>query len=142
MKRMIRIMSQAELEKYLDGEELVNEHKFEQNGSEGFCFFDADDIDPITAQHVLCGISEMDFMVEFYVEERTFEKMKKAYGTYHLPDTPLDQAVKIPEYSIKSYKRSDFWPFQIWRLYIRMPVHTEADGRIIIDLPPKRRKAY
>lgn len=141
MKRMIRFMSEEELSKYLDGQLLENHTKFEQNGSEGFCFFDAEDIDPITAQHVLSGISEMEFMVEFYVEERTVEKMKKAYGTYHLPGKPMFEATKLPEYSITEYNRRDFYPWQIWRLYIKMPVHTEKDGTIVVDLP-KRRKAY
>lgn len=140
MVRLLRIMSEAELTKYLEGEMLVNETKFEQNGSEGFCFFNASEIDPITAQHVLSGISEMEYMVEFYVSEETFGKMKKAEGKYHLPDTPLTKATMLPEYSIKTYNRRDFMPFQIWRLYIKFPVHTEGD-KIVVELP-KRRRAY
>lgn len=140
MVRLIRFMSEDELSKFLDGQLLENHTKFEQNGSEGFCFFRADDLDPITAQHVLSGISEMEFMVEFYVEDKIFEKMKKAEGAYHLPGKPMFEVTKLPEYSITEYNRRDFYPFQIWRLYIKFPVHCEGD-KIVIETP-KRRKAY
>lgn len=143
MVRLIRFMSEEELEKFLDGKPLENNTKFEQNGSEGFCFFKADDIDPITAQHVLAGIATLDFMVEFYVEERTVEKMTKAEGKYHLPGDPIMKTTMLPEYSIKSYNRKDFWPYQIWRLYIKMPVFDvkDEDDKIVVKVK-KNRKAF
>lgn len=136
-------MSEEELEKFLNGKPLENNTKFEQNGSEGFCFFKSDDIDPITAQHVLAGIATLDFMVEFYVEERTVEKMTKAEGKYHLPGDPIMKTTMLPEYSIKSYNRKDFWPYQIWRLYIKMPVFDVKDeGDKTVVKVKKNRKAF
>lgn len=128
MKRLIRFMSEDELSKFLEGEPLENNTKFEQNGSEGFCFFDAEEIDPITAHHVLSGIATLEFMVEFYVEETVFEKMTKAEGRYHLPGKPLTETTMLPEYSTTKYSRHDFWPYQIWRLYLQMPVFNINKG--------------
>lgn len=140
MVRLIRFMSEEELTKYLEGEELVNETEFEQNGSKGFCFFNAEEIDPITAQHILAGIATMEFMVEFMVEERTFEQMTKAKGAYHLPGKPLSEAEYLPEYSITKYNRRDFFPWQIWRLYIHTPVFnvSEEMGKTIVTPKEKR----
>lgn len=134
MKRLIRFMSQEELESLLEGDELENDTKFEQNGSEGFCFFDMDDIDPFTAQHILTGIATMDFVVEFMVKEETFKKMTKAKGRYHLPNKPMFETTDITEYSITKYNRGDFFPWQIWRLYVKAPVfavHEEMNKTII-----------
>lgn len=142
MVRLIRFMSEEELEKLLADIPLKNTTKFEQNGSEGFCFFRSDEIDPITAQHILAGIADLDFMVEFYVEERTFEKMKKANGRYHLPDTPLFESVNLPEYSITEYNRHDFWPYQIWRLYMKMPVFNVEEDKDKGTIKVKNRKAF
>lgn len=153
MVRLIRFMSEEELDKFLSGKPLKNTTKFEQNGSKGFCFFKSDDIDPITAQHVLAGIATLDYMVEFFVEERTVEKMTKAEGKYHLPGDPLFEATNLPEYSTTEYNRQDFWPYQIWRLYMKMPVFgvRKEGGKTVISLnseengdeeKPKNRHAF
>lgn len=151
MVRLIRFMSEEELTDYLKGKTLVNNTKFEQNGSEGFCFFNADEIDPVTAQHILSGIATMEFMVVFSVEERTFETMKKSKGRYHLPGKPLQETEYLPEYSTTEYNRHDFFPWQIWRLYVQIPVFgvSEEMGRTTVtvkekknDKKPKNRQAF
>lgn len=140
MVRLIRFMSEEELTDYLKGKTLVNNTKFEQNGSKGFCFFNAEEIDPITAQHILVGVATMEFMVEFMVEERTFEQMTKAQGRYHKPGKPLSEVDYLPEYSITKYNRRDFYAWQIWRLYIQTPVFgvSEEMGKTIIRPKEKR----
>lgn len=140
MVRLIRFMSEEELSSFLDGKDLINETEFKQNGSKGFCFFNADEVDPITAQHILTGISTMEFMVEFMVEERTFETMKKTQGRYHKPGKPLFESEYLPEYSITKYNRHDFYPWQIWRLYIQTPVFgvSEEMDKTVVKPEEKR----
>lgn len=142
MKRLIRFMSEEELEKYLGDKPLENNTVFEQSGSKGFCFFDADDIDPFTAQHILAGIATMDYMVEFMVEERTVERMTKGKGTYHKPHQPMFDTCKITEYSTTSYNKKDFFPWQIWRLYIKTPVYDVKEVGGDIQVKVKNRKAF
>ena len=92
-------------------------------------------------------------MVEFFVEQRTVEKMTKAEGRYHLPGDPLFEATNLPEYSTTEYNRQDFWPYQIWRLYMKMPVFgvRKEGGKTVISLnseengdeeKPKNRHAF
>lgn len=123
-RAFIRFMSEKELEKFLKGEPLVNDtkHNGRIKGSEGFCFFDVFDIDPITAHHVLTGIATLEYMVEFLVDEDLAEKiMKKTEGFYHLPATPLDEGKPLKEYCTKSYNRDDFRIYQCWHLAINYP---------------------
>jgi len=123
-RSFIRFMSQEELEKFLKGETLINTtvHDGRIKGSEGFCFFDSFDIDPITAHHVLSGIATMEYMVEFLVDEKLAERiMKKSKGFYHLPDLPLFEGKELPEYCTKSYNRKDFTIYQCWHLVINYP---------------------
>lgn len=124
MRRFIRFMGEAELEKYLKGEKLVNEkvHDGRIKGSFGFCFFDAADMDPITAHHVLSGIATLQYMVEFMVEDDVAKKVfTESKGAYHLPDTPLTEGHALTEYCTKSYSRDDFLPYQIWHLMVSYP---------------------
>lgn len=139
MVRLIRFMSEEELEAYLRGEDMVNETEFEQSGSKGFCFFNADEIDPLTAQHILTGIATMEYMVEFAVEERTLETMTKGKGRYHLPGRPVLEGTYLPEYSTTKYNRKDFFPWQIWRLYIQTPVFAVNDdgNKTVVSLANK-----
>ena len=139
MRRFIRFMSEEELERFLKGEELVNEtvHNGRIKGSFGFCFFDADQIDPITAQHALAGIATEDYMVEFLVSDDVAEKcLTKSRGMYSVPKASTIEREKItentlldnqdicilPEYCTKKYDRATFMPFQIWHLMMSLPV--------------------
>lgn len=125
MRRFIRFMSEAELEKYLKGEELINEkiHNGRVKGSFGFCFFDSEKIDPIMANHLLMGIATLDYMVEFIVEDEVVNKvLTKSKGAYHLPGDPLTESTVLEEYCTKAYSRKDFMPYQIWHLMMKYPV--------------------
>ena len=132
MRRFIRFMSEAELEKYLKGEPLINDKVHKEGGSVGFCFFDATDIDPITAHHILSGIATLKYMVEFVVENETAERiLTKSEGYYHLPDTPLFEGHYLTEYCTKSYSRNDFWPYQIWHLMMSHPAICQGEPLVI-----------
>lgn len=134
MRRFIRFMSETELEKYLKGEPLVNDkvHDGRVKGSFGFCFFDATDIDPITAHHVLSGIATLQYMVEFMVEDEVAERaLTKSKGYYHLPETPLGEGHTLTEYCTKSYSRDDFLPYQIWHLMISYPAIFQGEPLVI-----------
>lgn len=132
MRRFIRFMSEAELEKYLKGEPLINEKEHKKGGSVGFCFFDATDMDPITAHHVLSGIATLEYMVEFMVEDDAAERiLTKSEGRYHLPDTPLYEGHNLTEYCTKSYSRDDFLPYQIWHLMISYPAIYQGEPLVI-----------
>lgn len=124
MRRFIRFMSEVELEKYLKGEDLVNNavHNGRIKGSFGFCFFDAMKVDPITAHHLLNGVATMEYMVEFLVDDEIANQtLTRSKGAYHLPETPHDEAHAVEEYCTKSYNRKDFMPYQIWHLMINYP---------------------
>ena len=131
MRRFIRFMSEKELEKYLKGERLENKtvHNGRIKGSFGFCFFDATDLDPITAHHVLTGIATLEYMVEFIVEDEIAEKLlTKSKGLYRLPETPLFEGKELTEYCTKSYNRDDFMPYQIWHLVVSYPSFLTKEG--------------
>lgn len=124
MRRFIRFMSELELEKFLKGEELVNEkvHNGRIKGSFGFCFFDSEKIDLITANHLLMGIATLEYMVEFMVEDDIADKiLTRSKGAYHWPNTPLTQTTILEEYCTKTYNRKDFKPYQIWHLMMKYP---------------------
>ena len=130
MRRFIRFMGEAELEKYLKGKELINEtiHNGRIKGSFSFCFFDQEKIDPITANHLLMGIATLDYMVEFIVEDDIADKvLTKSKGAYHLPNAPLTKSTVLEEYCTKTYSRKDFMPYQIWHLMMKYPVINFSD---------------
>lgn len=132
MRRFIRFMSEVELEKYLAGKPLINEKEHKKGGSVGFCFFDAADMDPITAHHVLSGIATLQYMVEFMVADEVAEKvLTKSEGRYHLPDTPLFEGHNLTEYCTKSYSRDDFLPYQIWHLMISYPAIYQGEPLVM-----------
>ena len=134
MRRFRRFMSEAELEKYLKGEPLINEtvHDGRIKGSVGFCFFDATDIDPITAHHVLTGIATLEYMVEFMVEEDVAKRiLTKSKGNYHLPEDPLYKGTPLTEYCTTKYSRDDFGLYQVWHLMISYPRIMIGDEPVI-----------
>ena len=112
--RYVRFMSANELEKFKQGEILINTIDWKETSktqSVGFCFFD-DSVPPESRIEYLTGVVNLDRVAVF---ERTDNRpMKKSVGGYRdpnqdMPDNLFDALFKpfaimqVTEYSIKEY---------------------------------------
>lgn len=84
--RLIRFMSQGELDALLTGQTLHNtrdHHRYSggRTNSVGFCFFDLS-VSPEKRMEYLTGVVDMDAVVEI----DTNAKLKKGQGIYRDPD--------------------------------------------------------
>lgn len=114
--RYVRFMSEYELKRFLEGEELVNDTDWKtckKTGSVGFCFFD-DEVTPEKRMEYVSGVVNLDRVVVF--ERIGGEPLKKSFGQYRNPelDKPnnLFEAIfnpiipmDVPEYSTKTYSQ-------------------------------------
>ena len=112
--RYVRFMSVNELEKFKQGEILINTIDWKgtsKTQSVGFCFFD-DSVSPESRIEYLTGVVNLDRVAVF---ERTDSRsMKKSVGGYRdpkqdMPDKLFEALFKpvvimeVPEYSITEY---------------------------------------
>ena len=93
--RLIRFMSQGELDALLTGQTLHNtrdHHRYSggRTNSVGFCFFDLS-VPPEKRMEYLNGVVDMDAVVEI----DTNAKLKKGQGIYRDPDQDETSLVKV-----------------------------------------------
>lgn len=111
--KVFRFMSINELNKFKNGETLINDtiHKAKTN-SVGFCFFNLDDVKPEFAWNFMKGVVFPDVCAVFEVDE---EKLFKGYGIYSDPNKTLyelmnfiPKKINVDEYSTKQYNNKIF----------------------------------
>ena len=114
--KLFRFMSQAEFDKYLTGEKLINttDHrkKFAFTGSKGFCFFEymdwdgygVDGITPEYAYEFLSGIVTEDVVAVF----ETNEQLTESYGRYADPYGAFFDTIRMDEYCTEEYDNKSF----------------------------------
>lgn len=113
----IRFMGTDEIERYLNGETLVNTKNWRGIGkgtdSVGFCFFD-DTVSPEDRIEYLTGVTSMDMVAVFEAAEST--RFKESYGKYRDPEKESGSSLldilfcppplmEVKEYSITEYNQ-------------------------------------
>lgn len=103
--KLFRFMSKEEFNKYLKGEELINEIKHIGNtNSKGFCFMNCEDYEPEYAYQFLSGIVSTGVCAVF----ETNEILTKSYARYAEPYGRFLDSFISDEYCIEKYSNNDF----------------------------------
>ena len=103
--KLFRFMSKEEFNKYLKGEELINEIKHIGNtNSKGFCFMNCEDYEPEYAYQFLSGVVDTEVCVVF----ETNKKLTKSYGEYADPYGSFFDSFVSDEYCTEKYSKKDF----------------------------------
>ena len=117
--KLVRFMSENELQKYMRGERLENRTDWRKagwdSGSRGFCFF-GDEVEPEERLSYAAGIVDISAVAEFEPLPFVRLEMTESVGTYRDPgkDAPsLEELLLLPfenipkmrvrEYSLQSY---------------------------------------
>lgn len=117
--RYVRFMGFKELEKYLNGETLVNNTVWRERAkctdSVGFCFFD-DSVAPEERIEYLTGVVDMDCVL--VCERADGKQLRKSCGRYRDPSKDIltfDAMVmtNVPEYSTEQYSLETMKPVRI-----------------------------
>ena len=104
--KVFRFMSLEELQKYLNGEELLNTTKHEAHtNSVGFCFMNYKDNDPEEAIKFLSGIVDDELCAEFETDE---SNLNKSYGVYADPYGAFFDTMTEDEYCTQKYSKENF----------------------------------
>ena len=104
--KVIRFMSIDELNKFINGKELVNNKRHEANtGSTGFCFLNEEEFEPEYAYKFLNGIVNADLCAEFETDEKN---LNKSWGIYSDPYGSFFSTITITEYCTNKYSNKNF----------------------------------
>ena len=102
---IFRFMSKKEFNKYLKGEELINETEHMGNtNSKGFCFMYCEDYEPEYAYQFLSGIVSTGVCAVF----ETKKELMGTYGVYATPYGSFFDSFTSDEYCTKEYNKKDF----------------------------------
>ena len=103
--KLFRFMSKKEFNKYLKGEELINETEHMGNtNSKGFCFMNCEDYESEYAYQFLSGVVDTGVCAVFETKKELIE----TYGVYADPYGSFFDSFTSDEYCTKEYNKKDF----------------------------------